>query len=87
MVRQWQQLFYDKRYSQTIFEHAPDFVKLADAFGAVGLRATHPDEVRATLQKGLEIPGPVIMEFVVASQECVYPMVPAGKPITDMLLV
>lgn len=87
MVRQWQQLFYDKRYSQTIFEHAPDFVKLADAFGAVGLRATRPDEVRATLKKGLEIPGPVIMEFVVESQECVYPMVPAGKPITDMLLV
>ncbi len=87
MVRQWQQLFYDKRYAQTLFEHAPDFVKLADAFGATGLRATRPEEVEATLSKGLDIKGPVIMEFVVESDECVYPMVPAGKPITDMLLV
>jgi acetolactate synthase-1/2/3 large subunit len=87
MVRQWQELFYDKRYAHTLLEHAPDFVKLAEAFGASGLRATHPDEVEATLVKGLEIKGPVIMEFIVASEECVYPMVPAGKAITDMLLV
>ncbi|KJS29322.1 MAG: acetolactate synthase catalytic subunit [Desulfatitalea sp. BRH_c12] len=87
MVRQWQQLFYDKRYAHTLFEHAPDFVKLAEAFGAHGLRATRPDEVEATLARGLAIKGPVIMDFVVESEECVYPMVPAGKPITDMLLV
>jgi acetolactate synthase I/II/III large subunit len=87
MVRQWQQLFYDKRYSQTLVEHAPDFVKLAEAFGARGLRAVHPDEVETVLSQGLQIAGPVIMEFVVDDEECVYPMVPAGKPITDMLLV
>ncbi len=87
MVRQWQQLFYDKRYSQTIMDHAPDFVKLAEAYGATGLRATRPDEVQAVLAKGLATPGPVIMEFIVESEECVYPMVPAGRPITDMLLV
>jgi acetolactate synthase I/II/III large subunit len=87
MVRQWQQLFYDKRYSQTLMEHAPDFVKLAEAFGASGLRATRPDEVEAVLAKGLATAGPVVMEFLVESEECVYPMVPAGKPITDMLLV
>jgi acetolactate synthase I/II/III large subunit len=87
MVRQWQQLFYDKRYAHTLFEHAPDFVKLAEAFGACGLRATRPDEVEAVLTEGLSVKGPVIMEFVVESEECVYPMVPAGKPITDMLLV
>ena len=87
MVRQWQELFYDKRYAHTILEHAPDFVKLAEAFGAKGLRASHPDEVEATLAEGLETKGPVIMEFIVASEECVYPMVPAGKAITDMLLV
>ncbi len=87
MVRQWQELFYDKRYAHTILEHAPDFVKLAEAFGARGLRASHPDEVEATLAEGLETKGPVIMEFIVASEECVYPMVPAGKAITDMLLV
>ena len=87
MVRQWQQLFYDKRYAHTLAEHSPDFVKLAEAFGASGLRAKRPDEVQSVLAKGLATPGPVIMEFEVAPEECVYPMVPAGKPITDMLLV
>jgi acetolactate synthase-1/2/3 large subunit len=87
MVRQWQELFYDKRYACTCMDHAPDFVKLAEAFGAVGLRATRPDEVEDVLKKGLETPGPVIMDFRVAKEECVYPMVPAGAPITEMLLV
>jgi acetolactate synthase-1/2/3 large subunit len=87
MVRQWQELFYDKRYAATCMDHAPDFVKLAEAFGAVGLRATRPDEVENVLRRGLETPGPVIMDFRVAKEECVYPMVPAGAPITEMLLV
>ena len=86
MVRQWQQLFYDKRYSQTCMNHAPDFVKLAEAYGAVGLRAKTPDEVEAVLKQGLAQKGPVIMEFIVEPEECVYPMVPAGKAITEMLL-
>jgi acetolactate synthase-1/2/3 large subunit len=86
MVRQWQQLFYDKRYSCTCMEGAPDFVKLAEAFGAKGLRATTPKEVKEILSEGLSTPGPVIMDFVVAKEECVYPMVPAGSPITEMLL-
>ena len=87
MVRQWQELFYEQRYAHTVSEHSPDFVKLAEAFGASGLRATTPDQVEPVLAEGLQIKGPVIMDFVVASEECVYPMVPAGKPITDMLLV
>jgi acetolactate synthase-1/2/3 large subunit len=87
MVRQWQELFYDKRYACTCMDCAPDFVKLAEAYGAVGLQATRPDEVEAVLSKGLSIPGPVIMDFVVEKEESVYPMVPAGAPITDMLLV
>jgi acetolactate synthase-1/2/3 large subunit len=87
MVRQWQELFYDKRYACTGMEHAPDFVKLAEAFGATGLRAAKPDEVEAVLKQGLETPGPVIMDFRVSKEECVYPMVPAGAPITEMLLV
>jgi acetolactate synthase-1/2/3 large subunit len=87
MVRQWQELFYEKRYSQTGMEHAPDFVKLAEAYGAVGLRATKPDEVEKVLKKGLSTPKAVIMDFVVEQEECVYPMVPAGAPITEMLLV
>ncbi|MCW7753039.1 biosynthetic-type acetolactate synthase large subunit [Desulfobotulus sp. H1] len=87
MVRQWQELFYKKNYSQTDMTHAPDFVKLAEAYGAAGFRATRPDEVEAVLKKGIETPGPVIMEFMVSREECVYPMVPAGAPITNMLLV
>jgi acetolactate synthase-1/2/3 large subunit len=86
MVRQWQELFYDKRYACTCMEGTPDFVKLAEAFGAVGLRATTPDQVETVLKQGLSTPGPVIMDFVVAKEECVYPMVPAGAPITEMLL-
>ncbi len=87
MVRQWQELFYDKCYSCTCMEHAPDFVKLADAYGAVGLRATKPEEVVPVLEKGLSTDKTVIMEFVVEPEEKVYPMVPAGAPITEMLLV
>jgi acetolactate synthase-1/2/3 large subunit len=68
-------------------EHAPDFVRLAEAFGAVGLRATRPDEVETVLAEGLAAKKPVIMDFVVEKEESVYPMVPAGKPITEMLLV
>jgi acetolactate synthase I/II/III large subunit len=87
MVRQWQELFYKRRYSSTRFEHMPDFVKLAEAYGATGLRATRPEEVRAILQKGLATDGPVIMDFVVEQEESVYPMVPAGVSIKQMLLV
>ena len=87
MVRQWQELFYDKNYACTDMQHAPDFVKLAEAYGAVGLRATSPQEVEAVLQEGLSVPKPVIMDFAVEREESVYPMVPAGAPITEMLLV
>jgi acetolactate synthase-1/2/3 large subunit len=87
MVRQWQELFYDKCYALTDMEHAPDFVKIAEAYGALGLRATTPDEVVPVIKKGLSASGPVIMDFVVEREECVYPMVPAGAPITEMLLV
>lgn len=86
MVRQWQELFYDKRYCSTGMEHAPDFVKLAEAYGALGLRATKPEEVEPVLIKGLSSPKTVIMDFAVEREECVYPMVPAGAPITEMLL-
>ena len=87
MVRQWQDLFYEKRYACTALDHAPDFVKLAEAYGAVGLRATKPEEVESVLTEGLATPNPVIMDFVVEREENVYPMVPAGAPITEMLLV
>jgi acetolactate synthase-1/2/3 large subunit len=87
MVRQWQEFFYDKCYACTGMDHAPDFVKLAEAYGAVGFRAEKPEEVEPILKEGLSIPKPVIFDFVVEEEESVYPMVPAGKPITEMLLV
>jgi acetolactate synthase-1/2/3 large subunit len=87
MVRQWQELFYNRCYASTGMEHGPDFVRLAEAYGAVGLRATRPEEVEAVLKEGLSVPKPVIMDFWVEREECVYPMVPAGRPITEMLLV
>lgn len=87
MVRQWQELFYDKRYAFTKMEHVPDFVKLAEAYGATGLRASCPEDVETVLKKGIETKGAVIMDIIVDSTECVYPMVPAGAPITEMLLV
>ena len=87
MVRQWQQLFYDCCYSCTQMIESPDFVRLAEAYGAVGLRATKPEEVVETLKEGLSIPKAVIMDFVVEREECVYPMVPSGKAISEMLLV
>ncbi|MCL4321483.1 MAG: biosynthetic-type acetolactate synthase large subunit [Deltaproteobacteria bacterium] len=87
MIRQWQELFYKKRYSFSEMNVNPDFVKLAEAYGAVGLRATRPDEVEGVLKKALSIKKPVIMDFVVAPEESVYPMVAPGAPITGMLLV
>jgi acetolactate synthase-1/2/3 large subunit len=86
MVRQFQELFCEKRYAGTRLEHTPDFVKLAEAYGAVGLRAAKPEEVEPVLREGLSAPGLVIMEFMVEKEECVYPMVPAGEPVTSMLL-
>ena len=68
-------------------DHAPDFLKLAEAYGAVGLRATRPEEVEPVLREGLSTRRTVIMEFKVEKEENVYPMVPAGAPITEMLLV
>jgi acetolactate synthase I/II/III large subunit len=87
MVRQWQEFFYNKAYACTSMENAPDFVKLAEAYGASGFRCTDPACVEETLKKGLATPGTVIMDFVVEREESVYPMVPAGGAITEMLLV
>ncbi len=87
MVRQWQQLFCSQRYSQTIFEVVPDFVKLAEAYGAVGLRASRSEEVEPVIKEALSIRRPVVMDFQIDRNECVYPMVPAGAALTEMLLV
>ena len=86
MVRQWQEFFYNKRYAQTDIEIAPDFVKLAEAYGALGLRTDQPKEVESVLRQGLQHPGTVLMDFRVRREANVYPMVPAGKGLNEMLL-
>ena len=86
MVRQWQQMFFEKRYSQTVMELPIDFIKLAEAYGATGLKATKGDEVEATIKQALETPGPVVMDFTISREENVLPMVPAGKAIHEMVL-
>ncbi len=86
MVRQWQQMFFEKRYSQTVMELPIDFIKLAEAYGATGLQATKVEDVEATIKKAFETPGPVLMNFKVSREENVLPMVPAGKAIHEMVL-
>jgi len=88
MVRQWQEFFYGKRYASSCMEGiSPDFIKLAEAYGAVGLRATKHEDVIPTLKKAFSLPKPVIIDFVVDPEENVYPMVPAGAPLSQMRLV
>ncbi len=86
MVRQWQELFFNKRYSHTDMQAQPDFVKLAEAYGAMGLRATKVSEVNDVLKKAIEATIPVVVDFQVDREENVYPMVPAGGAINEMLL-
>lgn len=87
MVRQWQGLFYGKRYSQVRFQVLPDFVKLAESYGAVGMKITKPEEVEPILKKVLNINSLVILDVHIAPEENVFPMVPAGKATTEMILV
>lgn len=86
MVRQWQELFYQRRYSSTCLESGPDFVKLAEAYGAVGLRVVRPAEVRPALEKAMETKDrPVVIDFQVVQEENVFPMVPPASPINHIL--
>lgn len=104
MVRQWQGIFYDRRFSSTCLRrdiscpahcdgsgdmcptaYVPNFVKLAEAYGAAGFFANKPEDVVPTLKKAFETPGPVIVEFEISEEENVYPMVPAGAPIDQMI--
>jgi acetolactate synthase-1/2/3 large subunit len=86
MVRQWQDIIYKQRFCAVDLSGSPDFVKLAEAYRCVGLRATKPSEVTATLEKAFSTPGPVLVDMWVDRDECVFPMVPAGGANTDMIL-
>jgi len=86
MVRQWQEVFYARNYSEVDMGRNPDFVKLAEAYGARGLRASRPSELRAVLEEGLSTPGVVVLDILVAPEENVYPMVPPGAGLKEMVL-
>lgn len=86
MVRQWQELIYENRYSHIDLAGSPDFVKLAEAYGVKGLRATNKEEAKKVWQEAMETPGPVLVEFVVDKGENVYPMVTQGSTIDQMLM-
>jgi len=86
MVRQWQELIYENRYSHIDLAGSPDFVKLAEAYGVKGFRATNKEEARRAWEEALNHPGPAVVEFVVRKEENVYPMVPQGSTIDQMLM-
>jgi acetolactate synthase I/II/III large subunit len=86
MVRQWQDLFYESRYSASLLGKMPDFVKLADAYGILGLRALKPNEVESVLKEGLKHKGPVLMDIHTDPFENCYPMIPAGGAQHEMML-
>jgi len=85
MVRQWQELFFNERYSYSHLDVVPDFVKVAEAYGAVGFRATKPSEVEPVLKEAFKIKKTVFMDFIIDWKEKVYPMVPAGAAIDQMM--
>jgi len=86
MVRQWQELLHEKNYSESYTAALPDFVKLAEAYGCVGIRANKPDELDEKITQMLSVNKPVIFDCVVDKEENCYPMIPSGKPHNQMLL-
>ena len=85
MVRQWQELFWDKRYSQVDMGQSPDFVKLAEAYGATGMRLTNKATLVDDLKAALAIEGPVVVDIRVTREENVYPMIAPGAAARDMV--
>jgi acetolactate synthase I/II/III large subunit len=86
MVRQWQQLLHGERYSQSYSQSLPDFVRLAEAYGATGLRVERPDELDEALRYMVDTPGPVVLDCRVVKEENCFPMIPSGRAHNDMLL-
>jgi acetolactate synthase-1/2/3 large subunit len=86
MVRQWQEMFYDRTYSEVDISVAPDFVKLADAYGAAGFRAERPDDLHSVLETALNHKGVAVIDVVVSKEENVFPIVPAGANARDMIV-
>ena len=85
MVRQWQEIFYDKSYVATSYSHNPDFKKLAEAFGIFGARVTDKKGVLSAIEDAMNYDGPAIVDFIVEQEENVYPMIPSGLTVHDMI--
>jgi acetolactate synthase I/II/III large subunit len=85
MVRQWQELFWDKRYSAVDMGHHPDFVKLAEAYGCAGLRLTDKTTLVDDVRAAIETPGPVVVDVAVTREENTYPMISPGGAARDMV--
>jgi acetolactate synthase-1/2/3 large subunit len=87
MVRQWQQFFHGNRYSESYMDALPDFVKLAEAYGHVGMRITKPSDVEGALKEAFKLKDQLVfMDFLTDQTENVYPMVPGGKGLSEMIL-
>jgi acetolactate synthase-1/2/3 large subunit len=86
MVRQWQQLLHGERYSHSYSASLPDFVKLAEAFGCVGLRAEKPDELDDAIREMIDVKRPVIFDCRVTKEENCFPMIPSGKAHNEMIM-
>jgi len=86
MVRQWQDIFYEKRYAQTLLQGNPDFVRVAEAYGARGMQASDEKEATAAIEQAMQEKGPVVIDFVVEPEENVYPMVAPNRPINDIII-
>ena len=86
MVRQWQEMFWQKHYSSVDMERAPDFVLVAEAYGMLGLRCDNVADVEATIRKAMETEGPVLIDFRVVKETNVYPMIPSGQTVGDMIV-
>ncbi len=85
MVHQWQEFFYDRDFFATVYSGNPDFVKLAEAYGITGIRVSDKAQVDAAIRQAMETPGPVVVDFIVKQDEQVYPMIPAGESVKEIM--
>ena len=81
MVRQWQNLFYGQRYSQTVLEDGVDYVKVAEGLGCTAIRVTRKEEIVPALQQAIKAKGPVVLDCIIKEDDKVFPMVPGGQPL------
>ena len=85
MVRQWQEFFFNKDYVATQYSKNPNFVKLAEAFGMLGIKVTEKKQVKPAIQKAIDYDGPALIDFIVEEEENVYPMIPAGQSVENLI--